>query len=91
MIIVASIETPMYRTLLQLTPDEMREVTRLAGTSPSAAPEEIIRGLSRRTGAGAWGLFPASTEDVLLDQVGRRLGMAPLLGGPTAIPQRERQ
>jgi hypothetical protein len=37
-----------------------------------------------------WGLVPAATDDVLLDQAGRRLGMPPLIGGPRAITVRER-
>jgi hypothetical protein len=80
----------MLRVLRQLTPDEMRQAAMHCGARPGATPEEIIRCLSRLCGATTWGLFPATTDDVLLDQAGRRLGMPPLIGGPRALTQRER-
>ena len=90
MIIVASFETPMVQMLQLLTPDEMREVYRLSGAPFGAPPDEVIRSLARLTGATTLGLFAASTDDVLLDHVGKRLGMPPLLGGLSGIAQRER-
>jgi hypothetical protein len=80
----------MIRVLRQLSPEEARQVAMHTGVRPGAAPEEIIRSLSRACGANIWGLFPAQTDDVLLDQAGRRLGMMPMVGGPRAAAARER-
>lgn len=80
----------MLRILRQLTAAELRQAAVHAGARPGAAPEEIIRSLSRLCGANMWGLFPATTDDMLLDCVGRRLGMPPLVGGPRGVPERER-
>jgi hypothetical protein len=80
----------MLRLLRQLTAEEARQVAAHAGARPGAAPEEIIRSLSRACGANVWGLFPAQTDDVLLDNAGRRLGMLPMTGGSRAVPARER-
>jgi hypothetical protein len=80
----------MLRILRQLTPEETRQAAMYCGARPGATPEEIIRCLSRLCGATTWGLFPATTDDVLLDQAGRRLGMPPLVGGPRALTARER-
>lgn len=80
----------MLRILRQLTAEELRKAAVHASAGPGATPEEIIRALSRACGAHLWGLFPATTDDVLLDHVGRRLGMPPLIGGPRGVPERER-
>ena len=80
----------MLRILRQLNPDEMRQVALHSRARPGATPEEVIRCLARLCGVTTWGIFPAGTDDILLDHVGRRLGMAPLLGGPHAIANRER-
>jgi len=80
----------MLRILRQLNAEESRQVAAHAGARPGAAPEEIIRSLSRACGANVWGLFPAQTDDVLLDNAGRRLGMLPMTGGTRAVPARER-
>lgn len=80
----------MLRILRQLTAQECRQVATHAGARPGATPEEIIRSLSRICGANIWGLFPAQSDDVLLDNVGRRLGMLPMTGGPRGVPARER-
>lgn len=80
----------MLRILRQLTAEEARQVATHAGARPGATPEEVIRSLSRVCGANVWGLFPAQTDDVLLDNAGRRLGMLPMTGGPRAVPARER-
>jgi hypothetical protein len=68
----------------------MRQTAAACGVRPGGPPEEVIRALSRACGVSMLGLFPASTDDVLLDHVGRRLGLPPLLGGLSAIVQRER-
>jgi hypothetical protein len=68
----------------------MRQVTLHCGPGVSAAPEDILRVLSRRCGVTLWGILPASGDDTLLDQVGRRLGMPPLVNGPRSLFQRER-
>lgn len=80
----------MLRTLRQLTPEEMRQVAAECGARPGAPAEEVVRSLARLCGAFTWGIFPAGTDDVLLDQVGRRLGLPPMTGGPRAIAMRER-
>ncbi|MCC2670716.1 MAG: hypothetical protein K0Q72_3187 [Armatimonadetes bacterium] len=80
----------MLRILRQLSAEEARQVAAHAGARPGAAPEELIRTLSRACGANVWGLFPAQTDDVLLDYAGRRLGMLPMTGGLRAVPSRER-
>lgn len=80
----------MRRILQNLTPDEMRQVTLHCGPGVSASPEDILRVLSRRCGVTLWGILPASGDDTLLDQVGRRLGMPPLINGPRSLFQRER-
>jgi hypothetical protein len=80
----------MQKVLRHLTPEEMRQVALYSGSPVGGAPEEIIRSLARQAGALVWGIFPAGTDDLLLDHVGRRLGMAPLVGGPHAILMRER-
>jgi hypothetical protein len=80
----------MLKILRQLTPEEMRRVALLCRARGGATPDEVIRSLARLCGVTTWGIFPAGTDDVLLDHVGRRLGMAPLAGGPHAILMRER-
>jgi len=80
----------MLRVLRQLSPEESRQVATHTGVRPGAAPEEVIRSLSRVCGANVWGLFPAQTDDVLLDHAGRRLGMMPMAAGPRATATRER-
>lgn len=80
----------MIRILRQLNPDELRQVAMACGSRPGATPEEIIRSLARLSGSFTWGIFPASTDDMLLDQVGRKLGLPPLVGGPSAVPTREK-
>src|SRR5438105_5035365 len=81
----------MLRIRRQLTPEEMRVVAVQCGARAGAAPEEIIRCLSRLCGVFVWGIFPAGSEEVLLDHVGRRLGMTPLpSAAPRALAQRER-
>ena len=84
----------MQRILRQLTPEELRQAALCCGRGSalggSASPEEIIRCLSRLCGATTWGLFPATTDDALLDHAGRRLGMPPLAPGPRALFFRER-
>src|SRR5687768_3621799 len=80
----------MLRVLRELTPDEMREVVAHCGAHPGSTPEDIIRYLSRICGATWWVILPAQTPEMLLDQVGRRLGMPPMSGGPSAVPARER-
>lgn len=80
----------MLRVLRLLTAEELRKAAVHASAPPGSAPEEIIRALSRACGANLWGLFPASTDDLLLDFVGRRLGMPPLVGGSKGVPERER-
>jgi hypothetical protein len=79
----------MLRILRQLNPEEMRQVALAAHTRTGAAPEEVIRSLARLCAVTTWGIFPAATDDVLLDHVGRRLGMPPMTGGPRAIISRE--
>lgn len=80
----------MIRILRQLNPDEMRQVALACGSRPGALPEEVVRCLARLSGAFTWGIFPAGTDDVLLDQVGRKLGFPPLVGGTNAVPTREK-
>ncbi|MFN3651110.1 MAG: hypothetical protein ACK47B_16165 [Armatimonadota bacterium] len=80
----------MLRVLRQLTATEMRQVTTACGARPGAAPEEVVRALGKATGTYLWGIFPITTHDALLDQLGRKLGMAPLVPGGGALAQRER-
>ena len=80
----------MLRVLRQLTPEEMRQVASQCGARAGASPEEIIRCLSRLCGVYVWGIFPAGTEETLLDHVGRRLGMTPMVPGPRGVAARER-
>jgi hypothetical protein len=85
---------PRTRTLLrilrQLTAEELQRAAVHSGARPGAPPEEIIRSLSRLCGATLWGIFPVTTDDMLLDFVGRRLGMPPMVGGIKGVPERER-
>jgi len=80
----------MLQILRQLTPDEMRQVELECGARPGSDPVEILRCLSRLCGATTWGIFPAASDDALLDHAGQRLGMPPLIRGPRAVSQRER-
>lgn len=80
----------MLKVLRELNPDEMREVVALCGAHAGATPEDIVRYLARICGATWWVILPAQTPEMLLDQVGRRLGMTPMTGGPAAVPARER-
>lgn len=80
----------MLRILRELNHEEHRRITDLAGVRPGAPPEEMIRGLSRRCGVALWGLFSTGAPDVLLDHMGRRLGLEPLQGGHLAFSSRER-
>lgn len=80
----------MIRILRQLNPEEMRQVALACGVRSGAVAEEIIRSLARLCGAYTWGIFPASTDDMLLDQAGRKLGLPPMVGGPSAVPAREK-
>src|SRR5688572_15763860 len=75
----------MLRVLRQLTAEENRQVAVHCGARPGATPEEIIRALSRVCGALTWGIFPAATDDLLLDHAGRRLGMPPVIGGGSRV------
>ncbi len=79
----------MLSILKLLDAEERRQAAHHAGARPGATPEEVIRSLARTCGATTWGLFPATTDDVLLDHVGRKLGLPPLTGGPKAILNRE--
>jgi hypothetical protein len=79
----------MLRILRQLTPDELRQVAHHSGARPGATPDEVVRSLARLCNASLWGIFPAVTDDVLLDQLGRQLGMTPMVGGPRALLLRE--
>ncbi|TPW07526.1 MAG: hypothetical protein FD129_2552, partial [bacterium] len=82
----------MVKTLRQLNPVEQQEVARLCGTRPGGPAEDVIRALSRRVGAFTWGVFPAGTEEALLDQGGCRAGLAPMvLRTPDALRVRRRE
>lgn len=80
----------MLKILRQLSPDEARQVALLCGARSGAAPEELIRCLCRHCGVYTWGLFPASSDEALLDQMGRRLGLPPYSGGTRDVTLRER-
>jgi hypothetical protein len=84
----------MLRLLRQLTPEEMRQVAQYCDAArplnAATSPEEVIRCLSRLCGVYTWGIFPATSEQALLDHAGRRLGMAPAASTPRALGMRER-
>ncbi len=80
----------MNRILRQLTPEERRQVARHTGARAGAPPEELLKSLSRQCGAYVWGIFPAGTPDLLLDHVGRRLGLPPGSGASRSGTAQER-
>ncbi len=80
----------MLWILRQLSPEERCQVAIHCGCRPDALPDEVIRATARTCGLYQWGIFPIATADVLLDQLGRRLGMPPLVPGARALYERER-
>ncbi len=87
---MSSGENSLIGVLRQLTPDERRRVAQHCGCRQDALPEEVLRTLSRLSGVYTFGIFPASTPEALLDQLGRRLGMPPLQQGVRPLAIRER-
>ncbi len=81
----------MIDQLRVLNAQEAARVHRICKASPGSTPEGVIRALARLLGATTWGVLPATTDDVVLDHAGRRLGMLPLQVSSGGLVQRERQ